>query len=433
MSLFHLITVLITLTALFSYINSRYVQLPVTVGVMLIALILSLVMIVLGHLMLGVREVAQEFVFQMKFGDALLQWMLGFLLFAGAMHVDVRELARSRLLTATLAVGGTIISMFAVGGLCWLITHALGLGMTWIHSLLLGAVLAPTDPVAVLDVIKRINAPREIVNVIAAESLFNDGVGVVLFFTLLAMSRNEPMALGGTAAMLARQVGGGAILGFIAGLIAAAALERIHSAQVEILITLALVMGTYSLSEVLHVSGPIAVVVAGLVISNNSQFLNRARDTTHDLAVFWDLVDEILNAILFVLIGFQIVVIKCTVGLVGAGLLMIVPVIAARWLSVAGIAALFNRGGRISSAFVLILVWGGLRGGLAIAMALSLPQSAMRQQIVLITYIVVIFSILVQGTTAGALVRRLLPRAAVDVDAQRPDPSTAAVPARASE
>jgi CPA1 family monovalent cation:H+ antiporter len=413
MTSFHIIAILITLTALLSYVNHRWIHLHATVGVMLAALLLSLVLIALGHFVPAIRANAQEFLQHVPFGEALLQWMLGFLLFAGALNVDVNEMMRHRWLIAALATVGTVLSMLILGGMAWLILRLVGFHMSLIESLLLGAILSPTDPVAVLGMMKRVGASKEIENVIAAESLFNDGVGVVLFLTLLGLSRSDvAITLGGAIVLFLQQSIGGAVLGFITGWGTYQLLKRVQSHHVEILLTLALVMGSYTLADALHVSGPIAVVVAGLLICNHGRMFDLASDVSDDVWLFWELIDEILNAILFLLIGLQVMVMPYSTAALIAAVLMILAALLARWISVAGIVRVFRNG--LANSMVRILVWGGLRGGLAVAMALSLPSGVVRDRFVVITYVVVIFSIVVQGTTTGALVQRSAERVKID-------------------
>lgn len=403
MRLFDIIAVLVTLTALASYVNHRYVRLHPSVGVMLIALLLSLALIGLGKLGLGVQTAAADFLHHVHFGDALLTWMLGFLLFAGALTVDINELRRHWGVTTMLATVGTTASMFAVAGLAWEGVRLIGLPLGWIWCLLFGALISPTDPVAVVAVMKRAGAGKAIETVVASESLFNDGVGVVLFLTILHLLQSSGrVTAGGVCGMLLRQAGGGAILGFLTGLVIYHLLQHTRNFEVEVLLTLALAMGTYSLAAALGMSAPVAVVVAGLLIGNRGRIFHLAEQVNAELQRFWELIDEVLNAVLFLLIGAEVLVMPYTPRHFLAAMAAIPIVLLART------ATLLPFVPRVGWPAASILVWGGLRGGLAVAMALSLPQGPQRDLIVAITYGVVCFSILVQGTTIRGLVRRTI-------------------------
>lgn len=408
MTLFNVIAVLLTLTALLSYFNHRYIRLHPSIGVMLIALLLSLALIALGEMGLGIRSAARDFMRNIHFGDALLTWMLGFLLFAGALTVDINELRRQWRITTLLATVGTAASMFLVAILMHLAISPVGASLSWIACLLLGALISPTDPVAVVAVTRQAGAGKAIDTIVSSESLLNDGVGVVLFLTIL-QSTAQPggVTVRGVLFLLAREAGGGALLGFCTGLLIYLLLKNARNFQVEVLLTLALVMGTYSLAAALQLSGPIAVVVAGLLIGNRGRIFRMNEQITADLERFWELLDELLNAVLFVLIGVEVLVMPFTTRHLLAALAAIPIVLLARAATVAAAVALPLRP-RVGWPTASILIWGGLRGGLAVAMALSLPSGPDRNLIVAITYGVVCFSILVQGTTIKRLVQRTI-------------------------
>jgi CPA1 family monovalent cation:H+ antiporter len=409
MDLFEIVAILVTLTALFSYINHRYIGLPASVGVMLIAMLLSILLTALGKFGLGVHFGAQQLMGHIEFGNVLLSWMLGFLLFAGAMNIDLGELSRQRGITAGLSVLGTVSSTFLVGALAWLVVHLVGIKLSWINCLLLGALISPTDPVAVLALVRRAGAPRSIETIIAGESLFNDGVGVVIFFTILNVSLHAgSISAADVCRQFIQEACGGAVLGLLAGLLVYHMLKGVRGFQVEVLLTLSLAMGTYALAEALRFSGPIAVVVAGLLIGNQGQVLAMPAQTVSDLNKFWELVEEILNGVLFVLIGLEVLVTPYTPKFLIAAVLMIPLVLAARWVSVAGMLRLLAPRRKDRPAMIKILTWGGLRGGLAIAMALFVPDPEIRHPIVAITYGVVAFSILVQGTTVRFVIENAL-------------------------
>ena len=409
MDLFQVIAILVALTALFAYLNHRFVHLHPSVGVMVIALALSLVLIALNELGLGVKHFAAEFLRHVDFNEALLQWMLGFLLFAGALSVDLNELGQQRWVTGLLATVGTVASMFIVGGLTWGVLRLLGLGVPLVGCLLFGALISPTDPVAVVTLMKRVNAPKSIETIISAESLLNDGIGVVLFLTLLGIERGGHAVTAASITWLfVRQALGGAVLGFLAGTLVYSVLKNVYNYQVEVLLTLGLVMGGYALAEVVGVSGPITAVVSGLLIGNRGRTFHMSEDAREDLEKFWELVEEILNAVLFVLIGLEVLATPFGLRHGIAALLAIPIVLLARWLSVLGIISALPAQRRLRKVMIPILTWGGLRGGLAVAMALSLPVSLHRDTFVAITYGVVVFSIIVQGTTIGRVVARAL-------------------------
>ncbi|MDB5293027.1 MAG: sodium/hydrogen exchanger [Phycisphaerales bacterium] len=408
MQLFQVIAILVTVTALLGYVNHRFIRLHPSIGLMLSALVLSLALALLGRLGFGVKAVTADFLDHIAFGKALLQWMLGFLLFAGALTVDLNELWGQRVITATLSVVSTVASMFIVGILTWLALRAIHLPLPFPVCLLFGALISPTDPVAVVSLMKSVGAPKSVATVISGESLFNDGIGVVLFLTLLSYVYGDGSVTSvGVVRLFVQEALGGCLLGFITGVAVYRMLRTVRDFQIEVLLTLALVMATYALAEAMDVSGPIAVVVAGLLIGNHGRSFDMAEDVREDLLHFWELIESIMNALLFVLIGLQILVMPYSPRYFAAGALAVPIVLLARWLSVEGAVRVLALRGRSAKHMVPILTWGGLRGGLAIAMALSLPPGSQhRGLIVAITYGVVAFSIVVQGTTLQQVVRR---------------------------
>ncbi|MDB5301527.1 MAG: sodium/hydrogen exchanger [Phycisphaerales bacterium] len=405
--MFQVIAILVTVTALLGYVNHRFIRLHPSIGLMLSALVLSLALMVLRHFDLGVKDAAADFIQHVPFGKALLQWMLGFLLFAGALTVDLNELSENSVITAALSVVSTAASMFIVGALAWVMLRAIHVPLPFPVCLLFGALISPTDPVAVVALMKNIGAPKSIETVISGESLFNDGIGVVLFLTLLAFVQGHgAVTAAGVVRLFVQASLGGCLLGFITGITVYKMLRTVRDFQVEVLLTLALVMATYALAEAVHVSGPIAEVVAGLLIGNHGRTLNMAEDVREDLLHFWELVESIMNAMLFVLIGLQVLVMPYSRVYFAAAALAVPIVLLARWLSVELTVRVLALRGRSAKHMVPILTWGGLRGGLAIAMALSLPPGSQRDLIVAITYGVVAFSIVVQGTTLRRVVMR---------------------------
>lgn len=400
MNTFDVIAVLLTLTAVFGYINFRYIKLPTTIGLMLLGLMFSLLIIVAGQFIPEITESATRFVAGIEFNQALLGIMLSYLLFAGALHVNLGDLANQRRIIAILATVGVIFSTFVTGSGCWLLLKILGINLDYIYCLLFGALISPTDPVAVLGILKKAGAPKSLETKITGESLFNDGVGVVVFLSLLAIATgNMQPTFGNIATLFAQEIIGGLLLGFALGFIGFAMLKKIDNYQVEILITLALVTGGYSLASQLHISGPLAMVVAGLIIGNQARSLAMSRKTEEHLDTFWELIDEILNAMLFLLIGLEVLILEFQADYLFFGLLAIPLILAVRLVAVSLPVLILKRSREFSPGVIKALTWGGLRGGISVALALSLPKGEFRDLILTATYLVVIFSIAVQGTT----------------------------------
>ena len=414
MELLNLAAILITLSALFSYVNHRFIGLPTTIGVMLIALVFSLTLILIGSLGIAqFDDVAERLLSKVDFDTTLMHGMLSFLLFAGALHVDLGDLRQQRWVVTSLATVGVMISTSIIGVVTWFLLNWLGIGIPFIFCLLFGALISPTDPIAVLATLKSVGIAKSLETKIAGESLFNDGIGVVLFLVIAGLALDPGTVSAGTATLLfVREAVGGVFFGLGLGYAGFFLLRTVDNYQVEILITLAMVMGGYALATALHTSGPIAIVVAGLLIGNRGRVLAMSDRTREHLDTFWELVDEVLNAVLFVLIGLEVLVLQFTGEYLIAGLLMIPLVLLARTISVGLPISLLRLRRDFSPHVVKILVWGGIRGGISVALALSLPPSPTRDVIVVMTYIVVVFSITVQGLTIGAVAKRLGRRAA---------------------
>lgn len=406
MTLVETITILVCLSAGFSYLNHRYIRLPVTIGLMAIALGMSLVLVLLGKLGIGIDAEAESFVRSIDFDETLLHGMLSFLLFAGALHVNLDDLLEEKWFIGTLACLGLLVSTAIVGALVYFALGWIGHPIPLIGCLLFGALISPTDPIAVLSILKKVSAPKQLEIKITGESLFNDGVGVALFLVLLSVAETGQAEPGSVALLFLQEAIGGALVGLAAGYGAYRMLKSIDQHHVEILITLALVMGGYAVADALHTSGPIAVVVAGLLIGNHGRHLAMSETTREYLDTFWELIDELLNAVLFVLIGLEVLALSFKTEYLTAGLIAVPLVLLARFVSVSLPVQVFRLFQELTDRATLILTWGGLRGGISVAMALSLPPSSFRDVIITMTYIVVVFSILVQGLTIG---RILLP------------------------
>jgi CPA1 family monovalent cation:H+ antiporter len=373
---------------------------------MLIALVMSLGLIALAKLGFpGLEQAVEGFVRRIDFNETLMHGMLSFLLFAGALHVNLNDLAQQKWVIATLATVGTVSSSFLVGIMFWLLASALELPVPFIYCLLFGTLISPTDPIAVLGILKSAGAPKSLETKITGESLFNDGVGVVLFIVVLKLATgSEELTPPDIALLFAEEAIGGVVLGLILGAVAYWMLSRVDNYSVEVLITLALVMGGYSLALAIHTSGPIAMVVAGLLIGNHGRRLAMSERTRGHLDTFWELIDEILNTVLFVLIGLEVLILAFSGKTAIAAVLAIPMVLLVRLVCVGVPVRLLAMSRAFSPGVVKVLTWGGLRGGISVALALSIPPGPERDVILPVTYTVVVFSILVQGLTLGRVI-----------------------------
>ncbi len=403
MTVFQTIAILLVFAALGAYINRRFLKLPAAIGLMVFALVLS--MFASGFAFIGLIDLtgANEFVSGIDFSGLLLHGMLSFLLFAGAMQVDLSELKKSRAVVAVLASVGVVITTFVTGTIVWLSAKALGFPFPYTYALLFGALIAPTDPVAVLGVLKQTGISKTLRAKIASESLLNDGVAVVTFLVILGIATAPPTARidpYNITMLLAWQSVGGFALGLSLGWLTYQLLNSIDDYKVEVLLTVALASGGYALAEFVHVSAPIAMVVAGIVLGTQGESFGLKSKIRKHLDMFWELLDEILNAILFLLMGLVMMVITINGSRLAAGLAAIIAVLIGRWISVGGpvvIMRLLHY--RFERGTVRLMTWGGLRGGVSIAMALSLPPGPEKEIILGMTYLVVVFSVLFQGTT----------------------------------
>ena len=467
MGLIDIMGVLVALAAALAYANHKFFRLPTTVGLMLLALMHAVAVLVIGRFYPPAIDAAQNLIGSIDFNQTLMHGMLGYLLFAGALHVNLADLKQQKLLIALLATIGVLITTFLVGSFAYGITQLLGIEVKFLHCLIFGSVIAPTDPIAVLSIVKKLGAPKSLETKIAGESLFNDGVGVVVFIALMGIAGlggghggsdthkaqeqnvheiqqehglesstiaghsdaaahtdlhegsddrdDEPTAID-IAKLFALEAGGGIVLGFVLGLIAFALIRSIDHYTTEILLSLAVVTGGYALAYKLHVSGPLAMVVAGLLIGNHGRALAMSDKTREHLDTFWELVDELLNAVLFVLIGLEVLVLSFEGRYLLAGALAVPAALLARFISVGGVMSVLKTKRTFTPNAVKIVTWGGLRGGISIAMALSLKDglsshgseadAAAGNALLTMAYVVVAFSILVGGLTVGPLLKR---------------------------
>jgi CPA1 family monovalent cation:H+ antiporter len=410
--MFEAIVLCLVATALMSYVNARFVGLPPTIGVMAIALLISLSLVVLDAFdVTDLHRSEVEFVRSIDFSKVLMEGMLSMLLFAGALHVDFSLLRRQGWQVAILAIFGTALCTLLVGATLWWILPQVGLSLSPAYCLVFGALISPTDPIAVVGMLKAARAPDDVGILVSGESLFNDGVGVVLFSVLLAIAVQGTMpAFPDVAMRLLQEAGGGIVLGAASGALAFALLRSIDNYQVEVILTIAAVLGGYQLARWLHTSGPLAMVVMGLIIGNHGR-ANAMSDTTrHHVDLFWELLDGMLNAALFVLIGLEIVVVPFSYPTMIASVCAILVVLAARVAATALPILILRPVLRFPPGAGTILVWGGLRGGISVALALSLPDGPSRDLALGMTYVVVLFSILVQGLTFKRAAARIMSR-----------------------
>lgn len=419
-----IVAILVVLTAAFAYVNHRFLGMPMTIGVMTIALAVSLGVIVLDKLGFGMPRGQQHAILSsIDFSEVLMQGMLSFLLFAGALHVDVKQLRRVAWQVGVLALVGTALSTLIIGFGSWYLLGVLGIPAPLIYCLLFGALISPTDPIAVLGVLRSAHVLPEVEATIAGESLVNDGIGVVLFTLLLgALGSGTVPTLAEGLALFAREALGGALYGLGLGYAVFRVLRSIDNPQVEVLITLATVVGGYALADELHVSGPLAMVATGLVIGSAGRTLAMSAPTRMHVDIFWQLIDELLNGVLFLLIGLEFTLIAFPASSLVAVVLVIALSLLARYLVVGLPAMLLPRWFALPVGSGVLLTWSGVRGGISVALALSLPAGREREVVLMLTYAVVVFSIVVQGLTVGRLAR------ALGIGAERSDSSVAPRP-----
>lgn len=412
MNYYLIISGLVFLAAIFGYINVRFFKLPTTIGLMLITILYTFGVLALSFFDDTLLKAEAELIRQIDFETVLMDYMLSFLLFAGALHTNFQELKAQRWPIIAFATIGVVVSTVLIGTATFYLLPLLGLPINYIHCLLFGAIISPTDPIAVLGILKKANAPKKLEIKIVGESLFNDGVGVVLFLTLFAIAAAEGEAINPAeiAKLFGLEVFGGLLLGLVIGWITFRLLKSIDDFSIEVIITLAAVMVGTVTAHKLHVSAPLAMVAAGLLVGHD-RVRDSAMSETTELYVdkFWELIDILLNAVLFVLIGMEMLILTYQANYLLAGFLAIPIILACRYASLWLPVKIFEKKLDFVPHTNKIMTWGGLRGGISIALALSLSSEMNREMFLVMTYIVVVFSILVQGLTIEKFIKRLLP------------------------
>jgi CPA1 family monovalent cation:H+ antiporter len=409
MDTFQIIALLTLLAAAFGYINFRFLKLPTTIGLMAISLVMSLLIFVVDYAIPGVLDEAKALIGSIDLSEVILDVMLSFLLFAGALHTDYERLKRYLGPIISLASIGVIVSAILVAGAAYLILGFFDIETAFIYLLLFGILISPTDPIAVLGILKEAKVPKKLEIKIAGESLFNDGVAVVVFIVMMSFaSSTDGVTAIDVIKLFGVEVIGGLVFGWLMGYLAFRLMRSISNYEVEVLITLALVMATHVVSVYLHMSAPLAVVVAGLLIGNRARESAMGQETELYIDKFWELVDLLLNAILFVLIGLELLLVEYHLNWLLAGIILIPLVVLARFAAVWPAVQLFQKRLELLPGTATILTWGGLRGGISIALALSLPPEMGRELILSLTYTIVVFSILVQGLTIKRLAQKYL-------------------------
>ncbi|MEO6488545.1 MAG: sodium:proton antiporter [Ferruginibacter sp.] len=408
MTLFNILSILIVVTSLFAYINFRFLKLPSSIGLMLLAMVSSIIIVIAGNIYPGLLLTIQNVLKAIDFSDLLMGSMLSFMLFAGAIHIRLEDLKPVRYSVIIFSTFSVILSTFIVGIGIYYLLILFNLPSNFVYCLLFGSLISPTDPIAVLAILKQFKISKSLETKMAGESLFNDGVAVVVFLTLLEVAESPgKFEWGNVAGLFVREAIGGLGLGLVIGYVGFYLMRSIDNYKVEVLITLAVVMGGYSIASLLHISGPLAMVAAGIIIGNQGKNLAMSDLSTEYIDKFWELVDEILNAVLFVLIGFELLVINFLPVYILVGAISILLVLMARYVSVFLPAQIVKLKETVTKKTILLLTWGGLRGGISVALALSLRPEMQKDLWVTLTYFIVAFSILVQGLTVGKLAKKL--------------------------
>lgn len=409
MDTYFIATVLIFLSAIFGYLNVKFLKLPNTIGLMIITIIFTLGILLLSYFDPTLLNLEKSIISSIDFKSVLLDEMLSFLLFAGALHTNFEQLKIQRWPILLFSTLGVLTSTFLVGGAMFFILQALQFNISFIYCLLFGALISPTDPIAVLGILKKAGVPKKLETKIVGESLFNDGVGVVIFLTIFQVANSgvENTSFTDVMQLFGQEVIGGVALGALLGWISYRLIKSIDDYDIEVIITLAAVMGGTVIAHKLHLSAPLAMVTAGLIVGNDTVRANSmSKITERYVDKFWELLDILLNAVLFVLIGMEMLVLVFEGKYILAGLIAIPIVLACRYISLFLPINLFDKKLDFVPKTNLIMTWGGLRGGISIALALGLTADMHRDLFLVITYIVVVFSIIFQGLTVGKLVNK---------------------------
>jgi Na+:H+ antiporter len=405
-SYIHAIYLILLLAIAITYVNHRFIRMQPTIAIMVASLLISMVIIILGNL--GFMELKSNISHSLKeirFHELLMDGLLGLLLFAGALTVNINNLKEYKWEIATFSCLSTLSSAFIIGVLTYYILLLCNVTLSFGHCFLFGALISPTDPIAILNICRQVGAPKTIKACISGESLFNDGVGIVLFITIFGViSGQTSPTVGSVALLFIQEAVGGIVYGALLGFAGYELIKPLKDHKIEILITIAIATGGYTIAELIHVSGPISVVVAGLFIGNKGKILGLEHSCRDHLFTFWEVLDELLNALLFILIGFEFITIPDPSDLFIPSLLVILAVIGTRFITIGIPLSLFRLKREYVPHMVKIMVWGGIRGGLAVALALSLPLGIERNILLVMTYSVVTFSIIIQGTTVKSLI-----------------------------
>jgi CPA1 family monovalent cation:H+ antiporter len=407
MDLFHLFSILLVLSAGFAYINFRILKFPNAVGLMLVSLLFSFFILVMGYYFPSFKESVAAKINSINFSELLLEGMLSFMLFAGAIHIKFNDLNKEKLSILLFSTISVLISTFLIGFATYYLLNFMGVDVKLIHAMLFGALISPTDPIAVLSILKTAGVSKSLENKIAGESLFNDGVAVVVFITILKLAKSSAdLDISNILMLFGQEAIGGLFLGLLIGYIGYKLIASIDNYQVEVLITLSIVMGGHTLAHYTHVSGPLAMVAAGLITGNQSKSLGMSDITAEYVDKFWELIDEVLNPLLFVLIGLELLVIQTNQKILFAAIIILLITLVTRYISIYIPSIAVRLKEKITQKTILILTWGGLRGGISIALALSINPEFNKDIWVTITYVIVCFSILVQGMTISKFAKK---------------------------
>ncbi len=396
------------MSALFAYINFKFLKLPNAIGLMLVSLLFSVAIILTSNFVPNFKIAIIGILKGLDFSELLLEVMLSFMLFAGAIHIKYKDLKNEKLAILLFSTISVIISTILIGLITYYILNVFGIQVALIHAFLFGALISPTDPIAVLSILKSAGIPKSLETKIAGESLFNDGVAVVIFITILQLAKPSiELSIGDIVLLFGQEAIGGIVLGITIGYFGYKLISSIDNYKVEVLITLAIVMGGYTLAHYTHVSGPLAMVAAGLITGNRSKEYGMSDLTAQYVDKFWELLDDILNAVLFVLIGLELLLVETSNLVVFISFILIFFILIIRYISVFIPSMLIRLKEEVNQKTLVILTWGGLRGGISIALALSIQLENHRDIWVTITYVIVCFSILIQGLTIGKLATKL--------------------------